>query len=182
MSVRGPVNVVPLELFGLTSASIAIAQRFLPYRLVDAVNAPILRLRFGDLGKSRAGRSENWPADRHHRKGRTPLINIGTIERIRSGDIRVFPAIFDIRGSAGAFLRRPIRYVLDAIILAIEATGRELDAAPARFRSDVAAPTVPPADSFNRQMTALYFCGFTAVPTGLLREIGIEAEDRGLHR
>ena len=174
MSVRGPVNVVPLELFGLTSASIAIAQRFLPYRLVDAVNAPILTLRFGDLGRFGLERAKGGPLTGIIERGRTPLINIGTIERIRSGDIQVFPAVTtseDRRvhfsdGRSGMF---------DAIVLA---TGYRpgLDALLPDFEQRFGGADGPARGDLQPANDGLYFCGFTAVPTGLLREIGLESE------
>jgi len=174
MSVRGPINVVPLELFGLTSASIAIAQRFLPYRLVDAMNAPILRLRFGDLGKFGLERAKRGPLTGIVERGRTPLINIGTIERIRSGDIKVFPAVTKSEerrvhfadGRSGMF---------DAIVLA---TGYRagLDALLPDFEGRFGGADGPARGELQPANDGLYFCGFTTVPTGLLREIGIEAE------
>lgn len=174
MSVRGPVNVVPLELFGLTSASIAIAQRFLPYRLVDAVNAPILRLRFGDLGKFGLERARTGPLTGIIERGRTPLINIGTIERIRSGDIRVFPAISTSEDRRVHFSDGRSD-MFDAIILA---TGYRpgLDALLPDFAQRFGGADGPARGQLQPADDGLYFCGFTAVPTGLLREIGIEAE------
>ncbi|CAN7156293.1 flavin-containing monooxygenase [Rhizobium sp. LjRoot258] len=174
MSVRGPVNVVPLELFGLTSASIAIAQRFLPYRLVDAVNAPILRLRFGDLGKFGLEGARTGPLTGIIERGRTPLINIGTIERIRSGDIRVFPAISTSEDRRVHFSDGRSD-MFDAIILA---TGYRpgLDALLPDFAQRFGGADGPARGQLQPANDGLYFCGFTAVPTGLLREIGIEAK------
>ena len=47
LAVRGPVNVIPRELFGIPILAIGIVQRKLPPRLADALNAPILRARRG---------------------------------------------------------------------------------------------------------------------------------------
>ncbi|KWV44838.1 thioredoxin reductase [Rhizobium altiplani] len=174
MSVRGPVNVVPLELFGVTTASIAIAQRFLPYRLVDAVNAPILSLRFGDLGAFGVERARGGPLAGIIERGRTPMINIGTIERIRSGDIKVFPAVTssDDRQVQFADGRSGI---FDAIVLA---TGYRpgLEALLPDFEQRFGGADGPARGDLQPANDGLYFCGFTAVPTGLLREVGLEAE------
>src|SRR4029079_1978876 len=49
LAVRGPVNVIPRELFGIPVLAISIVLRKLPLRLADALNAPILRATVGDL-------------------------------------------------------------------------------------------------------------------------------------
>jgi len=174
MAVRGPVSVVPLELFGVTSASIAIAQRFLPYRLVDAMNAPILSLRFGDLGKFGVERAKGGPLTGIIERGRTPLINIGTIERIRSGDIKVFPAISNSEARRVNFVDGRSD-MFDAIVLA---TGYRsgLEALLPDFAERFAGADGPARGALQPANDGLYFCGFTAVPTGLLREIGLDAE------
>ncbi|CCM74330.1 flavin-containing monooxygenase [Rhizobium mesoamericanum] len=173
MSVRGPVSVVPLELFGLTSASIAIAQQFLSYRLVDAVNAPILALRFGDLEKFGLERAKGGPLTGIIERGRTPMINIGTIERIRSGDIKVFSAITKSEDRRVHFVDGRSD-VFDAIIMA---TGYRpgLEALLPDFAHRFDGADGPGRGELQPAHDALYFCGFTAVPTGLLREIGREA-------
>ena len=68
MAVRSPVNVVPREVLGVPNVAITIAQTGLPPRVADALNAPILRLRFGDLtryGLRRPPRGPLAQIDRH---------------------------------------------------------------------------------------------------------------------
>lgn len=174
MSVRGPVNIVPLELFGLTTASIAIAQQLFPYRVVDAVNAPILSLRFGDLVKFGLERAAKGPLTTIVERGRTPLINIGTVERIRSGDIRVFPGIAKSEDRRVYFVDGRSD-VFDAIVLA---TGYRpaLEALLPDFEQRFAGSDRPARGQLQPANDGLYFCGFNTVSTGLFREIGIEAE------
>ncbi len=173
MSVRGPVNVVPLELFGLTTATIAIAQRFFPSRLVDALNAPILRLRFGDLTSFGLQRAKKGPLTTIMERARTPLINIGTVERIRSGDIRVFTGISGTDGRRVLF-EDGRSEVFDAIVLA---TGYRpaLDTLLPDFRRRFGGADAPARGQLQPAADGLYFCGFNAVATGLLREVGKEA-------
>ena len=52
LAVRGPVNVIPRELFGIPILAIGILESKLPPRLADALNRPILRLVMGDITKS----------------------------------------------------------------------------------------------------------------------------------
>ena len=53
LAVRSPVRVLPRDLFGLPILSFSVAQRFLPARLADAINAPIIRLAIGPLEAAR---------------------------------------------------------------------------------------------------------------------------------
>src|SRR5262249_10108096 len=49
MAVRGPVQILPRDLLGFPILSWAILYRHFPARLVDAINAPILRLAVGNF-------------------------------------------------------------------------------------------------------------------------------------
>ena len=51
LSVRGPVNILPRDLLGLPILAWAIAQRRLPARVTDFIDAPVLRLAIGSIEK-----------------------------------------------------------------------------------------------------------------------------------
>jgi hypothetical protein len=174
LSVRGPVNVIPLELFGLPAVSIAIAQQYLPTRLADLMNTPFLRLRLGDLERLGLRWAREGPLTTIRERGRTPLINIGTIERIRSGDIKIFGGISTSEGRDVQFADGR-RDQFDAIILA---TGYKpaLDGLLPDFAQRFGDADGPGWGELQPAGDGLYFCGFTVVATGLLREIGIEAQ------
>ena len=97
LSVRSPVNVVPRDLLGIPILTLAILQRSLPYKLVDALNAPILRLAIGDLEPFGLRRPAKGPMTQVAEDGKIPLLDIGTIDRIRRGLITVRPGIARIR-------------------------------------------------------------------------------------
>lgn len=173
MSVRGPINVVPREILGVTSATIAIVQQRFPHRMVDAVNAPFLRLRYRDIEDLGLKRSQKGPLTTMIEQGRTPLIDIGTIAKIRDGRIKVFPGIEMSDGASVLFADdRSARF--DAIVLA---TGYRpsletfLPDLADRF-SDAGKPA---RNELQPGKDNLYFCGFNPATTGLLRQIGIEA-------
>src|SRR6201996_1753315 len=89
LAVRGPVQVLPRDLLGFPILAWAILYRPLPARLVDRINAPILRLavgRFETLGLSRAAKG---PRQMVEEDGRVPLIDVGTLDKIRDGSIRI---------------------------------------------------------------------------------------------
>jgi Pyridine nucleotide-disulphide oxidoreductase len=174
LSVRSPVNVIPREMFGVPTLSIAIAQQYFPYRLVDAMNAPFLRLRFGDIGKVGLRWARHGPLTTIMERGRTPLIDIGTMGRIRSGDIRVFGEISHLEGLYVCF-NDDRRKAFDAIVLA---TGYR-PALAALFPDSerrFGGADGPPRGDLHPAGDGLYFCGFNVVPTGHLRQIGKEAQ------
>jgi cation diffusion facilitator CzcD-associated flavoprotein CzcO len=51
LAVRSPVQILPRDLLGFPVLSWAILSRRLPARLVDFINAPVLRLAVGDFEK-----------------------------------------------------------------------------------------------------------------------------------
>jgi NAD(P)H-nitrite reductase large subunit len=106
--------------------------------------------------------------------GRVPLIDIGTLARIRDGSIRIYGGIDRLTSDGVAFADgRHVKF--DAIILA---TG---------FRPDLRQliPDIegvfdghgmPLVTGRATNAPGLYFCGQITSPTGQLREIGIEAQ------
>lgn len=173
LAVRGPVQVLPRDLLGFPILSWAILYRRLPARLVDLINAPILRLAVGDIEKLGLQRAAKGPREMVD-EGRVPLIDIGTLARIRDGAIR-------IRGGIDRFLSDGVLFgngrseTFDAVILA---TGYRPDLR--RLLPDVDGVFdqhgIPLVTGGATHAPGLYFCGQIASPTGQLREIGIEAQ------
>ncbi|HMJ28966.1 MAG TPA: NAD(P)/FAD-dependent oxidoreductase [Xanthobacteraceae bacterium] len=174
LAVRSPLQILPRDLLGFPILTWAILYRRLPARLVDMINAPILRLAVGrieDLGLRRAAKG---PRQMVEEDGRVPLIDIGTLARIRDGSIKIYGGIDRLTSDGVAFADgRHVKF--DAIILA---TG---------FRPDL-RQLIPDIEGVfdghgmplvTGQATGapgLYFCGQITSPTGQLREIGIEAQ------
>jgi cation diffusion facilitator CzcD-associated flavoprotein CzcO len=173
LAVRGPVQVLPRDLLGFPILAWAILYRPLPARLVDLINAPILRLATGSIEKLGLRRAAKGPRQMVEQDGRVPLIDIGTLDKIRDGSIKIRGGI-DRLTPEGVVFADATREEFGAIILA---TG---------FRPDL-RPLVPDVDGvFDRQgmplvtgqatnAPGLYFCGQITSPTGQLREIGLEA-------
>jgi len=174
LAVRSPVQIIPRDLLGFPMLSWAILYQRLPARLVDFINAPVLRLAVGNFEKLGLKRAAKGPRQMVEEDGRVPLIDIGTLARIRDGSIKV-------RGGVDRFTADGVVFSdagaekFDAVILA---TG---------FRPDLRRLVPDVADVFDHHgmplvtggttnVPGLYFCGQTTVPTGQLREIGIEAQ------
>jgi cation diffusion facilitator CzcD-associated flavoprotein CzcO len=173
LAVRGPVQVLPRDLLGFPILSWAILYRRLPARLVDIMNAPILRLAVGDIEKLGLRRAAKGPRQMVEEDGRVPLIDIGTLAQIKDGSIKIRGGIERFTADEVIFADRAAEK-FDAVILA---TG---------FRADLRR-LIPDLDGvFDQSGTplvtgkatavpGLYFCGQITSPTGQLREIAIEA-------
>jgi cation diffusion facilitator CzcD-associated flavoprotein CzcO len=174
LAVRGPVQILPRDLLGFPILSWAILQQFLPARFVDTINAPILRLAVGSIEKLGLQRATKGPRQMIEEDGRVPLIDIGTLAKIRDGSIKIRGRI-DRMTSDGVVFANATEEKFDAIVLA---TG---------FRPDLRG-MIPDVDGVfdahgmprvTGQASAapgLYFCGHITSPTGQLRKIGIEAQ------
>jgi cation diffusion facilitator CzcD-associated flavoprotein CzcO len=174
LAVRSAVQIMPRDLLGFPILAWAILYRRLPARLVDFINAPILRLAVGSIEKLGLRRAAKGPRQMVEEDGRVPLIDIGTLDKIRDGSIRIRGGI-DYLTHDGAVFTDGASQKFDAVILA---TG---------FRPDLRR-LIPDVEGvfdghgmplLTGQPTAapgLYFCGQITSPTGQLREIGLEAQ------
>ena len=172
ISVRSPVNVIPREVLGLPILSIGIAQDRLPPSLADALNAPVLAAAVGDITSYGLRKLPYGPATQIRRDGSIPLIDIGTMSLIRSGAITVRPGIESFT-TDGVRFDDGTHGLFDTVVLA---TGYRphvhdfLDA-PAAHDGD----GNPRTSGHEAGVPGLYFCGYYVSPTGMLREIGLEA-------
>ena len=173
LAVRSAVQILPRDLLGLPIMSWAILYQHLPARLVDFINAPILRLAVGSIERLGLRRAAKGPRQMIEEDGRVPLIDIGTLDKIRDGSIKIRGGI-DRLTREGAAFADATSGAFDAIILA---TG---------FRPDLRRLIPDEGDVFDRHgmprvtgratsVPGLYFCGQITSATGQLREIGVEA-------
>ncbi|KAL9684199.1 hypothetical protein QQ045_021633 [Rhodiola kirilowii] len=92
--VRSPTHVlsrsmayIGLVLFG-----------YLPFNLVDSFMVVLSKMRYGDLSKYGIRRPEETPFLMKEKYGKYPVMDLGTIKKIKSGEIQVLPAIQRVRG------------------------------------------------------------------------------------
>jgi cation diffusion facilitator CzcD-associated flavoprotein CzcO len=173
LSVRGPVQVLPRDLLGLPIVTWAIFYHYLPARLVDRINAPILRLALGRVERLGLHLSSKGPLQLIEERGRVPLIDIGTLDRIRDGGIGIASGIDRLTSDAVVFCDGK-REEFDAVILA---TGYRPDLRG--LMPDVEGVLdrhgMPLLTGRATAQPGLFFCGQITVPTGQFREIGREA-------
>jgi indole-3-pyruvate monooxygenase len=172
MSVRGAVNVVPREILHLSIVTVSIGLSRLPARVADALAAPLLRLTIGDLSKLGFRKAASGPITQIKRSSRVPLIDIGTIDLVRAGQIEIRGGVRSMSETHVTFEDGSSRRV-DTIVLA---TGfrPEIERFPQR-RNDVFDKDRTHGERRVIGDTGLYFCGFFVSPTGMLRDIAMEA-------
>jgi cation diffusion facilitator CzcD-associated flavoprotein CzcO len=173
LSVRGPVNIIPRELFGVPILVFPIAEQWLPPRVADTINAPLLRFAIGSVDKLGLKRSAKGPLQAIDEDGRVPLIDIGTLNAIRDGRIKLRSDVASVDRESVVFKRSPAQR-FNAIILA---TGFRPDLRPL-LPDAKAVLSATGAPLVSGQVTAepgLFFCGAIPSAVGQFRQIGIEA-------
>jgi cation diffusion facilitator CzcD-associated flavoprotein CzcO len=173
LAIRGAAHVVPRELFGIPILAIAIAERVLPPPLADAINAPILRAVLGDLGRYGLVQSAGGPLTRVRREGRIPVIDVGTIARIKRGEIGVRPGIERFTEDSVVFTGGGPE-AFDAVVLATGYRAR-VDAFLEDAGGALDPDGTPRSSGRESGVPGLYFCGYHVAATGMLREIAREA-------
>ena len=88
------VHVLPREVLGRSTFELAVLMmKWLPLWLVDKILLIIARLLLGNIEKYGLRRPSMGPLKLKNTQGKTPVLDIGALERIRSGEIRVVPGI-----------------------------------------------------------------------------------------
>jgi indole-3-pyruvate monooxygenase len=81
-------------MLGVATFSVAVfLLRFLPLWLVDRTLVLLASVFLGDLEEIGIMRQSRGPLELKNCRGRTPVLDIGALARIRSGDIEVLPGI-----------------------------------------------------------------------------------------
>ncbi|GAB2282522.1 hypothetical protein Dimus_017063 [Dionaea muscipula] len=111
--VRSPVHVVSRRMI---EAAMTLIQ-YLPVWIVDFFLMLAARLRFGDLSRYGIAPPRRGPFQLKLETGRTPTIDVGALDQIKKGDIKVFPAITKVDGKDVEF-EDGTRATFDAMILA----------------------------------------------------------------
>ena len=177
VSVRSAVNVIPRELFGLPVVTFALLYRPFPARLADKLSAMTVRATVGDLASAGLVKSDVGPMTDIAERRRIPVIDVGTLARMRRGEIVA-------RKGIESFAGREVRFAdgtrdeFDAVVLATGYT-TGLASMFRDHRSVLDGAERPLTSGRESSVPGLYFCGYNVVSTGMLRQIGIEARAIG---
>jgi hypothetical protein len=174
MSVRSAVNVIPRDVLGIPVLKLSLLMNRLPPRLADAISAPLVNLIIGDIRKLGLKKLPYGPLEEIRNEGKIPLLNIGTIQHIRNGNIKIYGEIARISNDTVLF-EDDRQAKFDAIVAGIgyePDTAKILNVDQSRF--DDLRQCVDKQKYFGKD--GLYFCGFWLSPTGQFREIALDAK------
>jgi len=175
LSVRSPINIVYRDVLGRPTQLSSILLSKLPPAVGDAAATLLRNLSVGDLGRYGLHTADVSPLRQLREDGKTPVIDVGTVARIRSGDIQVYPGIQTLL-HGGVRFTDGTEHPFDTVLLATgyDAALHELFPAtplPLDARS-------MPVDVVGRgALAGVYFVGFDVrQPGGLLRAIAAQAQ------
>jgi hypothetical protein len=146
----------------------------LPPRVADTINAPLMRLLFGDITKLGLKKKSYGTFEQIQKEGSIPLLDIGTIKHIREGHIKIYDSIDHIEGKTICFAEGR-KEEFDSIVAAIgyyRDYAEIIDVDKSRFEDLKVGANKQ--KYFGKE--GLYFCGFWINPTGVIREIGLDAQ------
>ncbi|WP_213546091.1 flavin-containing monooxygenase [Vannielia litorea] len=174
VSARGPVSILPKEIFGIPVTSMQLVQRTLGPRIADAVTGPVIRALIGRPSDYGFATPAYGPVTQVVRDGRVPLIDPGILGAIRAGRVAVRGAVARVEDRKVIFAEgQPERF--DAIVAA---TGYTHDLRPMLpgLQGVLDAAGSPRINGAPTAAPGLYFISYKASPNGQLKQIGIEAK------
>ncbi|KQK08960.1 probable indole-3-pyruvate monooxygenase YUCCA4 isoform X2 [Brachypodium distachyon] len=142
MVVRNTVHVLPREMLRLSTFGIAMALlKWFPVQLVDRLLLAAAHLVLGDTGQLGLRRPKTGPIELKNLTGKTPVLDVGTLDHIKSGKIKVVGAVKEVTRRGARLADGKEEQQFDAIILA---TG---------YRSNVPSWLKDGGDVFTREGT-----------------------------
>jgi hypothetical protein len=129
----------------------------------------------GDITKYGLRKLPYGPITQIRQDGHIPLIDVGTMKLIKNGQIAIYQGIKEFTEDGVIFtdgkqaqcnamiLATGYRPHVNAFLTGISAVAYDKNGRPLSSRQETKIP-------------GLYFCGYYVAPTGMLREIGIEAK------
>ncbi|KAK3016368.1 hypothetical protein RJ639_005361 [Escallonia herrerae] len=116
--VRDAVHVLPREMLGKSTFGLSMwLLKWFPMRLVDRFLLIVSRLLLGDTSRLGLDRPNLGPLELKNLSGKTPVLDVGTLAKIKSGDIKIYPSIRRLTHQTVEFIDGRTD-IFDAIILA----------------------------------------------------------------
>ncbi|XP_026661133.1 indole-3-pyruvate monooxygenase YUCCA2-like [Phoenix dactylifera] len=115
---RDSVHILPREMLGWSTFGLSMwLLKWLPMRTVDSFLLLASRLMLGDTARFGLRRPRLGPLELKSLSGKTPVLDVGTLAKIKSGDVKVRPAIKRLTGRGAEFVDGRLED-FDAIVLA----------------------------------------------------------------
>lgn len=180
IAVRSPVNFIRREILGRPAQKTAILLGKLPSWAFDFIARQVQKITVGDLSAYGIQTSPYSPSEALRRFGKVPIIDIGTIDLIKQGHVKIWPGIQRFSENSVTFNDGRTED-FDAVILC---TG---------YRAQVEdfienAAVLLNERGYPRQLwfeekafKGLYFCGFSTPISGILRNIKLDSAEIAAH-
>ncbi len=174
MSVRSPVNIVPRDVLEIPITQLSLLLQQLKPRIADAVSKPLMSLLLGNITSLGLKRKPYGPLEQFEKEGNPPVLDIGTLQMIRRGFVKICDNIDHIT-DATVYFSSGQDENFDAIIACIGYYRNYADFLKVpRERFDDLRSRVDKQQYFGKD--GLYFCGYWISPTGQIREIASDAK------
>ncbi|XP_024979791.1 indole-3-pyruvate monooxygenase YUCCA2-like [Cynara cardunculus var. scolymus] len=116
--VRDSLHVLPQEMLGRSTFGLSMwLLKWFPIRVVDRILLFASHFMIGDTDRLGLNRPKLGPLELKNISGKTPVLDVGTLAKIRSGDIKVYPGIKKLACNTVEFVDGRMEK-FDAIILA----------------------------------------------------------------
>ncbi|KAG9152942.1 hypothetical protein Leryth_012566 [Lithospermum erythrorhizon] len=119
LAIRDASHIWPREMLGMSTFKVAVfLQKLFPIRVVDFLMFLLTYLFLGDISKLGIHRPRVGPLELKMRTGKTPVLDVGTLAKVREGKIKV------IRGGIAKLADHAVEFMdgtienFDAIVLA----------------------------------------------------------------
>lgn len=175
ISVRGAVNIVPRDLMGRPTQLTAIALAKLPNWLADFIAIVVRKLTIGDLRPYGIKTPKMPPGKQLRVTGKTPVIDLGTLDAIKKGKIKVLPDIDRFKADSIRF-QDGSQLSFDAVILATGYRPRLYEFLPGA-ENIIDQAGIPEKVIGEGDFAGIYFIGFdNYTPGGILGVINRDTE------
>jgi cation diffusion facilitator CzcD-associated flavoprotein CzcO len=173
ISARNPVNIVRRDINGKPTQYTAIKLQKLPNWLYDFIAVNLQKITVGDLSKYGLKRPIMPPSKQLRELGKTPVIDLGTVDLIKKGIVKILPAIQEFKSNSVVF-ENGKEIDFDAVILATGYKSQIEDFV--ENISDVLNHLGEPKAPVIIERKGLFFIGFGAYAGGILRSINMNSE------
>lgn len=111
--------MLPREIFGKSSFELAMLMlKWLPLWVVDKILLVLAWMILGNVEKYGLKRPSTGPLELKNTQGKSPVLDIGALERIKTRDIRVVPGIKKFTRGTVELLNGDKLHEIDSVILA----------------------------------------------------------------
>jgi len=158
ISVRSTLNIVPRDLFGRPSQVSAKMLGKIPFGLGDHIGKFAKNTAIGNLSKYGLKTTKASAVKHLLETGKTPLLDLGTIKKIKEGKIKVQQGIDSFDGLKVNF-KNGLSKNYDKVILATGYRAKLNDFIPG-IESQFNKDALPKSWKGTDQFSTMYFCGF----------------------